>query len=1440
MRKLSDYFKGESLDFLKEVELQNVRLYKKDASVELECISQKMLMEGERLQIKRLFAESLGIDSKNIKLIVHCTQKISYSSENMQQYIQLIQRQWREEGLGLCALAFQNLKEENGELVVTTSSSMDLRLLNERNADMLISRWFQENCDVEMNVTLRLDKEGQKELIAEHQKKREEEVLRQHRLREAENRARESAVSPKSIKNENFQEKPAFGKPFTGEAVSMESLEEGMGLVIVEGTIFSTDSRLTKTGKTIVTFEFTDDTYAIRAKLFADEKTVESVMTVVGKGKAVRARGEYTYDSFSKEMVFNVRALYAAAIKKRMDCAPEKRCELHAHTVMSSYDGIIEPEELVARAIEWGHRAIAITDHGVLQGNPNAFGAMEAALRKVKDKKKKAENPEDVPDLDFNVIFGCEGYLYDDVEGVIQGVRGSLNREYVAFDLETTGLSLKEDAITEIGAVRIRNGEVVERFDQFVDPERYIPFEVTQLTGITNDMVAGQPKVDKAIEKLKEFAGDDILIAHNASFDMGFIHKFARKHGIRFENKYIDTLLICRALFPELKKHKLDIIAKHLNIMQIAHHRADDDALVCGRIWERCVEIFNERGISDFEGLNQFVGKEHSKLLPTRHVVVLAKNKKGMIAMNKLVSRAHLEFYYKRPRMPKSVLAEMREELMIGSACDAGELYEAMLTGADESTLDSIGNFYDYFEIQPLGNTRHIVESGQVEDDEALKEINKGIVRLAKKLGKPFVATGDVHFMEPKDSIYRAILMHSKGFEDADNQAPLYFRTTDEMMAEFDYLGAEDCYKAVITNPNLVASAAERYQLMPDSLVAPVLPGAKEEITETAWKRAHEIYGETLPEIVEARINKELNAIIGNGYQVLYLTAKKLVEKSNADGYPVGSRGSVGASYVAYLTGITEVNALEAHYLCDQCKHVDFDVPLHACAFDIEDRMCPNCDIPMSKHGLDMPFEVFLGFKGDKVPDIDLNFSGDYQTKIHRYTETLFGKENVFKAGTIGTLQAKTVAPMVKDYLAEHGREVSHAEVNRLIEGCVGVKRTTGQHPGGMVVCPEDREIYEFTALQHPADKESSEVITTHYDFNFIHDTLVKLDLLGHDGPTLLKMLCDLSGVKLKDIPESDKKTMSLFSSVDALNLKSGELFMDVGTLGIPEYNTPFLRGILMKIRPKTFAELISINGLSHGEGIWIGNGLDLVENNIVPFEDVVATRENVMFKLINWGMDNKTSFDVMESVRKGRGIKPEWIEEMHKKNVPQWFIDSCLKIKYLFPKPHAAAYAQTSYRIAYFKVYYPLQFYATYFSIKASDFDGDLAVLGADAIKKRFLDVKSAGKTATAKDQDMQPHLETAYEMYCRGYRFYPVDIELSHATNYVIENDGIRIPFSGLQGVGAVAAESIYQARLEAPFTSVDDLRKRSKVSKSVIEALKNHGALTKLPETAQIEFM
>ncbi len=1423
MSLLSEYFKDQKIEFLKNIELDGAKFFKDTGRLELFCTVSVPIQPEEELTVKRLFSEQLGITRDSVKLIVRNKNPERFDAKKLPEYVKRIKSQWHERGFRACEYSLQMISFIEPDLLcVEALSSFDLQSLARHNADNLIKTWFSENFDRDFRVELRLNDKNLAEIIAEHREARDREIAQAVQKR-TQFVPKAEVKTDDGKKTLSFDE-PVYGKAFNGERTMMAELEEGPDLVILEGDVFSVDFRVTKTGKTIVSFEFTDKTNSIKGKLFADEKTVDAVKSAIKPGLRIRVRGEYVFDSYAKEPVLNVRALYMAQGRKRMDTAEEKRVELHAHTVMSAYDGMIEPKDLVKRAMEWGHKAIAITDHGVLQANPDAFSTA-------------GKNP------DFTVVFGCEGYLIDDITGLIKGEEGKLDdATFVAFDVETTGLDKKNDCIIEIGAVKMKNGEVIDKFDTFVDPERFISYDITQLTGITNEMVAGAPTISTALLQFKDFIGDSVLVAHNAQFDMAFIRNNAAKMGIKIQNRSIDTLMLSRAMLTDLKKHSLDHVAQFFKINQIAHHRADDDALVCGEIFMRLLGIMKkDGGVETFDDLNRYFAKNYETRLPNYHIVILAKNKAGMFNLNKIVSEAHLNHYFKRPRIPRSLLDENRDNLVIGSACDAGELYELILHNAKDEVIRKTAEYYDYLEVQPIGNCMHLVEDGSVRNEEDLRDINRRIVNLAKELDKPFVATGDVHFMEPEDDVFRGIIMSAKGFEDADNQAPLYFRTTDEMLDEFSYLGAADCKKAVIENPNMIASWAEKYKLMPDSLVAPDLPGAKEDIIDTSWNRAHEIYGENIPDWIVKRIEKELNSIINNGYQVLYSTAKKLVAKSHEDGYEVGSRGSVGASYVAYLTGITEVNALEAHYLCDACKFVDTDVPLHACAFDLEDRNCPKCGAPMSKHGLDMPFEVFLGFKGDKVPDIDLNFSGDYQNRIHRYTEFLFGKENVFKAGTISMIQDKTAYGIVKKYLEEHNKHVTSAEMNRLVQGCTGIKRTTGQHPAGMVVVPRDRSIYEFTALQHPADNDESVVTTTHYDFNFIHDTLVKLDLLGHDGPTLLKMLSDLSNVKIADIPASDPETMSLFNCATALKIlpERGELFMDIGTLGIPEYNTPFLRGILLKIKPTKFAELISINGLSHGEGIWIGNGLDLVESNTCAFEDVIATREQIMFSLINWGLDPKMSFDCMESVRKGKGMKPEWVDSMHEHNVPEWFIESCRKIGYLFPKPHAAAYAQMSYRIAYFKVHYPLAFYATYFSIKAPDFDGTLAVMGGEAVKKRFIEVKEAGKEAAPKDQNMQPHLETAYEMYLRGYTFYPVDIDKSSGTKYTVEEGGLRIPFCGLPGLPPSAAEAIYNARQEGEFTSVDDLKKRSGVGKSVIEILRNNGVLTKIPESAQIEF-
>ncbi|SHE93187.1 DNA polymerase-3 subunit alpha [Caldanaerobius fijiensis DSM 17918] len=1210
-----------------------------------------------------------------------------------------------------------------------------------------------------------------------------------------------------------------LGKPIKNSPIPINQISEEYDEAVIAGNIFDIEERPLKTGKSLLTLKVTDYTDSLYVKMFLDEKNM-LVKEKLKKGCWYKFKGFIRYDNFVRDTVMICNDVEIFAYKERVDNAAEKRVELHLHTRMSSMDGVNSAEDLIKRAAQWGHKAIAITDHGVVQAYPEAA-----------DAAKK---------YGIKVIYGIEAYIYDDGIPVVYGSTDdrTLDSEFVVLDIETTGLNSRKDCITEIGAVKIRGKEIVDRFSTFVNPGVKIPDNIVKLTGITDDMVKDAPSVEQVMKEFKAFVGKAVLVAHNAEFDITFIKGKAQMSGIQFDNPVLDTLQLARGMFPDLKNHKLDTVAEFLNVDLKNHHRAVDDAQATADIFIKCLKILQDNGISTLKELNDyFLGKVNNKN-ESYHAVILVKNMVGLRNLYKLVSKSHLEHYYRKPRIPKSLLNEYREGLILGSACEAGELYRGIINGLDEKKLMRIAQFYDYLEIMPVGNNKFMVKKQIVQSEDNLREINKKIYELGKKLKKIVVATGDVHFLDPQDEVARRILMYGSGFDDADDQAPLYFKTTEEMLEEFSYLGPDIAKEVVIENTNKIADMVEVIKPIPDETYTPKIPGAEEELWEMVMKKAHQIYGDPLPEIVEKRLKRELDSIINHGYAVLYIIAQRLVKKSNDDGYLVGSRGSVGSSLVATMSGITEVNPLPPHYVCPQCKYSEFFTDGSVGSGpDLEDKNCPVCGTLLKKDGFDIPFEVFLGFDGDKEPDIDLNFSGEYQPIAHKYTEELFGKGHVFRAGTIGTLADKTAYGFVKKYIDEHNLKVHAPEVDRLVQACTGVKRTTGQHPGGLMVVPKDNEIYEFTPIQHPADDSSSSVITTHFDYHSLSGRLLKLDILGHDDPTVIRMLEDLTGVDARSIPLDDKDTMRLFTSTEPLGIKPEDIDCEVGTLALPEFGTKFVRQMLVDTQPTTFAELIRISGLSHGTDVWLNNAQDLIRDGIATLKEVICTRDDIMLYLLQKGVEPKLSFKIMENVRKGKGLTDEDIAAMKAKDVPDWFIQSCQKIKYMFPKAHAAAYVMMAFRIAYFKVHYPKEFYATYFTVRADDFDADIVVKGEEEIRRVISQLNNKGNEMTPKEKNMLTILEVALEMYMRGIKLYPVDIYESDAVKFIVKEDGLLAPLNSLAGLGLAAAQNIVKARSEGRFVSIEDLRERAKLSRNVIEILMKHGCLKGMPETSQL---
>lgn len=1217
--------------------------------------------------------------------------------------------------------------------------------------------------------------------------------------------------------------------------ISDASPEEGR--VALYGELSNMETKELRSGKILVSFDLYDGTGSLTCKSFLKPEQADDVISKLKKARGVKLCGNLGFSNFSGEVEMIANTIVETKGLERVvrrDESEVKRVELHLHTKMSQMDGMSSAADLIKRAMSWGMKSIAITDHGVVQSFPEAH------------KLLGRNNP------DMKVIYGVEAYLAPDKKPSVRNIKGqSLDTTYCVLDLETTGFSPRLEKITEIGVMKYQDGKVIDKFSCFVNPEKSIPPRVVEVTGITDDMVRNAETIDKVFPKLLEFIKDSVLVAHNAEFDVGFLRHFARELGYEFDFTYLDTLSLAYELFPEYKTYKLGRIAKNLGIKVDVAHRALDDVDTTVKVFKVMLDMLRERGVKTLEDIEIYASdetakKEAFKKLRTHHAIILAKDYVGLKNLYKLVSYSHLDYFYKKPRILRSMFKKYSEGLIIGSACSDGELYQSILLGKSDEEIEAIAREYDYLEIQPLSNNDYLIRNGEVPDKEYLKEINRTIVKLAEKLNKPVVATGDVHFMDPEDEIYRRILEAGQGFKDADNQAPLYLRTTEEMLEEFSYLGRDKAYEVVVTNTNLIADMCEQISPISPEKCPPHIEGCEQEIKDIAYGKAHELYGEELPDIVQERLDKELNSIIQNGFSVMYIIAQKLVWKSNDDGYLVGSRGSVGSSVVAYMTGITEVNALPPHYRCHKCKHSDFNDYGAKNGFDLPDRACPVCGEMMDKDGMDIPFETFLGFNGDKEPDIDLNFSGEYQAKAHRYTEVIFGKGTTFKAGTIGTIAEKTAFGYVKKYFEERNTSANKAEITRISKGCTGIKRTTGQHPGGIIVVPKGREIFEFCPVQHPADDPNSDIITTHFDYHSIDSNLLKLDILGHDDPTVIRMLQDITGVDPQKIPLDDKETMSIFSSTKALGVTPEQINSKVGTFGIPEFGTKFVRGMLLDTLPKSFSDLLCISGLSHGTDVWLGNAKDLIDGGVITsISDAVCCRDDIMVYLIKMGLEPNTSFKIMELVRKGKALKdPEkWAEYekmMRDNNVPEWYIDSCRKIKYMFPKAHAAAYVMMAFRIAWFKVHIPLAYYAAYFSIRAKAFDAEYMIFGKEKVREKMKEISLQGNDAAPKDKDMYDDLEIVLEMYERGFKFLPIDLYKSDWDKFKVEEDALRPPLNSISGMGNVAAEAIFNAvHEETPISSIDNLKKRAKIGNSAVDLLRKFGCLNGLSESDQVSF-
>ena len=1401
-------FTDESLD---KIKIQKIEVIEKTNTINLHALSQEIIdfnhIENIKDEISKHYNNSVNVEIY-LKYKLEKNINIEKIKENLLYIIN--------KSSNILSKAKDNIKIEFKDecFFVIADNKLLIDELNDNNIERKLKKLI---CDYNLDYNIKAIYNEAEEEAAITAQRIFDQALKKN-LEIIKNNSSEKKPNGKS-QDGSYKKRSRKKIDFDSIPVSLISeLTNDSGVVNIKGKIVNVDKRELKNGSFLISLIITDSTDSIMCKYFCpngfDDEGIEN-------GNYIQIAGNVEYDDYEKELIVKILDLQLTTEEiKRMDNAKEKRVELHLHTGMSSMDGINSFKEYAKKARQWGHKAIAITDHGVVQGYPEAM---------------------DCADDNFKVIYGMEGYLVNDTVSIVQNCQNvNLDSVFVVFDIETTGLNPKNDNIIEIGAVKISNRKVIDSFSTFVHIDKKLPGKIIELTSITDDMLQGQPEIDEALPAFLDFAKECVLVAHNAKFDLGFIKENTKVLSIENYNPpVLDTLELSKALIKDVKNHRLNTLTKKLGINLINHHRAVDDANATGQLLIILLNKLSEREIYDVSKLNDILMEDIDIVKqPSYHINILVTNYIGLKNLYSLVSDSHINNFYKKPRLLKSNLNQLREGLLLGTACESGELFSAILEGKSDEKIEEIADYYDFYEIQPLDNNMFLVNNERLRSVEELKIINKKIVELGERKGKTVVATGDVHFLEPEDEIFRRILMSGQGYEDAEEQAPLYFKTTDEMLDDFSYLGEEKAYEVVVTNTNLIADFIEPILPIPKGTFPPIMDGSDNELKNICFSKAKSIYGEKLPEIVESRLNRELNSIIGNGYSVMYMIAQKLVKKSNEDGYLVGSRGSVGSSFAATMAGITEVNPLVPHYVCNKCKYSEFiEDGSYGSGFDLPDKHCPNCGTLLVKDGHDIPFEVFLGFEGDKEPDIDLNFAGEEQGICMKYTEELFGEGKVFRAGTISTIADKTAYGFVKNYFEERGITKRKAEIERLIQGCLGIKRTSGQHPGGVMIVPKDKDIHDFTPVQYPANNEKSGTITTHFDYHSISGRILKLDLLGHDTPSIIRMLEDLTGLESKDIPMDDPSTMAIFNSPEILGISLDEINCSTGTLAIPEFGTSFVRQMIKDTKPKSFSDLVRISGLSHGTDVWINNAQDIIKKGYAKIGGVISTRDDIMTYLIQMGVEKKTAFDIMERVRKGKGLRKEDEEAMKAQNVPQWYIDSCNTIKYMFPKAHAVAYVTMSVKIAYYKVHYPEAFYATYFTTKVDDFDADIVMKGQNHILNTIKSFEEKGNDKTAKEKNLITVLEVAYEMYKRGFKFTKVDLYKSDDRKFLLTEDGILPPLMGLQGLGANAAANIKAEREISEFISIEDIINRAKVSKTVIEVLEKHGCLKNMDETNQI---